>query len=262
MKTYSKYRRVYFQKQWITFVYGRGDPRGRPGARLLALLRRANQEEGAPWTNTRIRPGWKLVALHIPDSLYQFFVQLLFFFLFQCNLEGLARAHIVEMQFDGLRRVMLARGARVKQFAGGWVDFIFATAEASLDEFHRLAWMCRRFNAVNRHLDGFSGDLDRIFGAQLPVRIAAFHQFAPQQFRHLVTMLFIHRRKGPDMPFVTMPAARIQFARLLFGWKMRLTAFVLLRCSDLLLQLIQCLACNSPEELVGGGFAAEVVNRA
>ena len=63
-------------------------------------LRRTNQEEGAAWTGARIGPRGELIALHIRHRLNQFLVQFLFFFLFQRDLEGLARAHVVEAQLD------------------------------------------------------------------------------------------------------------------------------------------------------------------
>src|ERR1700680_2489422 len=75
-------------------------------------------------------------------------------------------------------------------------------------------------------------------------------------------MLFVHRAEWPGMPLVALPAARIEFARLLFSGKMRLTVFVLLRCRDLLLQFIQRFACGSPEQLIGGGFAVKVIDGA
>jgi len=59
-------------------------------------LRRANQKERTPRTRARIWPGRELVALHCCHRLDQFFVEFLFFFLFQSNLEGFACTHIVE----------------------------------------------------------------------------------------------------------------------------------------------------------------------
>src|SRR5579859_2920635 len=117
--------------------------------------------------------------------------------------------------------MMLARGAGVEQLARGWIDLIFTPAKARLDELHRFARLRWRLNAVNRYLDGFSRYLDGILRAQLPLAIVALHQFVPQQLRHLVSMFFVHRAEGPRMSFVTLPAARVELARLLFGWKMR-----------------------------------------
>src|SRR5258706_12965762 len=78
---------------------------------------RADQKERARRANKRVGLGRDLVALQPLNDLLQLIIQALLLPLRQFDLEGLARTHVVEMQFDVLAWMVLARGMRVEQFS-------------------------------------------------------------------------------------------------------------------------------------------------
>ena len=88
--------------------------------------------------------------------------------------------------------------------------------------------------------------------------VAAFDQFAAQEFGDFVSVLFVHWTKGSGMALVIAPVQRVEFAGLLRGGIR--SVFFFFERLDLLLERIEGLLGGFSKELVGGGLAAEAVD--